>query len=312
MLNLTRRLAGVAVASALAVGLGACATQPLPRAVGTTVPAPSMPAATVRATTAEPTPAAPTITRPSETPTAAASTVTTTRPAQPTASAAPASSAPVVVVPADGPVPTGWVDCAAVRCVALTFDDGPNTGTTVQIIDALTKAGAPATFFMLGSMAQNNPAIVARIAANPRFEIGNHTVSHPNLNTLGAGAVNAQINNGAATLKGLSGRPVTLFRPPYGHHNATVDAACRAAGQALIIWDVDTEDWKNRNTATTTARAVGGARAGSIILMHDIHPSTAAAVPGIVAQLRAKGFVLVTVSELLGRPAPGVTYLRRG
>ena len=108
-----------------------------------------------------------------------------------------------------------------------------------------------------------------------------------------------------ATISQLSGRKITLFRPPYGNHNSTVDAAARNAGVAIIIWDVDTEDWKNRSTATTTSRAVSGARSGSIILMHDIHPSTAAAVPGIVAQLRAKGFVLVTVTELLGATTPG-------
>lgn len=204
------------------------------------------------------------------------------------------------------------MDCAAVKCVALTFDDGPNSGTTLQVVDGLTKAGAPATFFMLGQMAQANPAVVAKIASNPRFEIGNHSVSHPNLNTLSAASVASQINGATATISQLSGRKITLMRPPYGNHNSTVDATARSAGQAIIIWDVDTEDWKNRSTATTTSRAVSGARSGSIILMHDIHPSTAAAVPGIVAQLRAKGFVLVTVTELLGSTTPGKTYMQRG
>jgi peptidoglycan/xylan/chitin deacetylase (PgdA/CDA1 family) len=199
-----------------------------------------------------------------------------------------------------------------VACVALTFDDGPNSGTTLQVVNALTSQNIPATFFMLGSMAQANPSVVARIAANPRFEIGNHSVSHPNLTTLGASQVSSQVTSATATLSRLTGRKITLFRPPYGSHNATVDTACRTAGQSLILWDVDTLDWQNRNAATTTARAVSQARAGSIILMHDIHPSTAAAVPEIVAQLRGRGFVLVTVSELLGSTVPGKAYTRRG
>lgn len=242
--------------------------------------------------------------------TTAASKVTTKAAAKATTAAKPATTAPVV--PVTGPQPGGRVDCSQVACVALTFDDGPNSSTTLQVVNALNSQNIPATFFMLGSMAQSNPSVVATIAANPRFEIGNHSVNHPNLTTLSSAQVSSQITSATATLTRLSGRRITLFRPPYGSHNATVDAACRTSGQAVILWSVDTLDWQNRNAATTTAKAVAGAKAGSIILMHDIHPSTAAAVPGLINQLRAKGFVLVTVSELLGAPVAGRTYTQRG
>jgi peptidoglycan/xylan/chitin deacetylase (PgdA/CDA1 family) len=236
-------------------------------------------------------------------------------PAPPSEKPGAVSGKPVngtAAVPPAAPQPVGRVDCSVVRCVALTFDDGPNAGTTLQIVNTLTERQIPATFFMLSSMAQANPAVVRKIAANPRFEIASHTVSHPNLTKLSASAVAMQVTSANSTLSELSGRTITLFRPPYGNHNAAVDAVVRSVGQAVIIWDVDTEDWKNRNAATTTARAVSGARSGSIILLHDIHASTAAAVPGIIDQLRARGYVFVTVSELLGPTVPGKTYLRRG
>lgn len=234
----------------------------------------------------------------------------TSAPSSSKSTAIPDATLPVA--PAGGAGPVGPVDCSVAKCVALTFDDGPNSSTTQQVVDALNRAQAPATFFMLSSMAQANPGMVARIAANPRFEIGSHTVNHPDLNKLGASAISYQINTSASILRSLSGRKISVFRPPYGSHNATSDAGCRAVGQSIIIWDVDTLDWQNRNAAITTSNAVNKARAGSIILMHDIHPSTAAAVPGIIAGLRAKGYTLVTVSQLFGGTTPGKTYFRRG
>ena len=80
---------------------------------------------------------------------------------------------------------------------------------------------------------------------------------------------------------------------------------------AGVLWDVDTEDWKNRDAATTTQRAVDGAHPGAIILMHDIRPSTVDAVPALVDTLRSRGFTLVTVPQLLADPVPGGVYTHR-
>jgi peptidoglycan/xylan/chitin deacetylase (PgdA/CDA1 family) len=80
-------------------------------------------------------------------------------------------------------------------------------------------------------------------------------------------------------------------------------------GLAQVLWDVDTQDWLNRDVATTTQRVLAGVRPGAIVLMHDIHPSTVEAVPGIVDSLRAAGYTLVTVPQLLGPDLePGRTY----
>ena len=100
----------------------------------------------------------------------------------------------------------------------------------------------------------------------------------------------------------------TVFRPPYGSYNATTR---KVVGAPMILWDVDTLDWKTRSTDATVASAVGDARAGSIVLMHDIHAPTLDAVPRVVAGLRERGFTLVTVSQLLGPQEPGSVSSRR-
>ena len=99
----------------------------------------------------------------------------------------------------------------------------------------------------------------------------------------------------------------TLLRPPYGSFGATA----RGLGRPLVLWNVDSEDWRNRNAAVSTSIMLRQVRRGSIILMHDVQPSTVRAVPGLIRALRARGFTLVTVPELLGNPRPGVAYYGR-
>ena len=176
-----------------AVGIGAYLVTTRQRPTSEAVPAPTSASA---AESVEPVLAAPTHEEvvlptssagqltppPSPASSAPATTAATKAAAKATTAAKPATTAPVV--PVTGPQPGGRVDCSQVACVALTFDDGPNSSTTLQVVNALNSQNIPATFFMLGSMAQSNPSVVATIAANPRFEIGNHSVNHPNLTTL--------------------------------------------------------------------------------------------------------------------------------
>lgn len=226
-----------------------------------------------------------------------APTPTSEPPPSPTPSSTP--SAPVSTQPASG------VDCAVTKCVALTFDDGPGI-YTARLLDELKAARAPATFFMLGQNAQAHPDLVRRAAAEGH-QIGNHTVDHRSLDRLSLAQQRWEVDTAAAVLRRLSGQPVTLLRPPYGAY----DASTRTLGVPLILWDVDTEDWKNRDAAVTTRRALATVRPGSIILLHDIHQSSVAATPGIVQALRKRGLTLVTVSDLLGPLRPGAVSTRR-
>lgn len=197
------------------------------------------------------------------------------------------------------------VNCATVKCVALTYDDGPSDHTAL-LLDHLKRAKAPATFFMLGRSAQAQPDLVRRAAAEGHL-IENHTVDHRSLDRLPLGAQRWEADTAAAALRGISGQPVTLLRPPFGAYNANT----RRLGIPLILWDVDTQDWKNRDATITTRRALATVRPGSIILMHDIHRSSVDATPGIIRALRKRGFTLVSVDTLLGKTTPGAVYRRR-
>lgn len=198
--------------------------------------------------------------------------------------------------------------CAQVACVALTFDDGP-VPQTADVLDVLASENVHATFFVVGSQVAQHPEIVRRMVAEGNA-VGNHSYSHPNLTTLSVGNIRSQLTRTSDAIESAAGIRPTILRPPYGATNANVRTVTTELGMAQVLWDVDTMDWRDRNTALVTQRAINGARAGSIILVHDIHPTTRAAVRGIVTGLKAKGYVLVTVPELFGNTMiPGDKYV---
>ncbi|MBW3084005.1 hypothetical protein KEM60_00188 [Austwickia sp. TVS 96-490-7B] len=209
--------------------------------------------------------------------------------------------------PSGTPTPVkNSTDCAVAKCVALTFDDGPGPQTN-QLLDTLEHAGVKATFFVVGQSVAAAPEVVRREIAMG-MAVGNHTWDHRQLTELNAVKQQNEVDRTNQLLQSIIGTSPTMMRPPYGAFNAKT----RALGSSIVLWDVDTEDWKNRNTAVTTRRALATARNGSIILMHDVHPSTINAVPGIIAGLKQRGFTLVTVPELLGTMTPGKAYFSRG
>ncbi len=193
------------------------------------------------------------------------------------------------------------------RLVALTFDDGPHGSLTPRILDILNRHGAKGTFFVLGSNAKRFPGILQRAAAEGH-EIGSHTWSHVKMTSCGREKLLSEMNRTRDAIVSATGRAPAVMRPPYGAINAsTLQTIYSAYGTPAILWDVDTNDWRKPGVQTVISRAVNNARSGSIILVHDIHASTADAVEGIVTGLQARGFRLVTVSELIaaGRRASG-------
>lgn len=226
-------------------------------------------------------------------------------PAEPAPPKEPEAPAPPPE-PTPPPMPTD-VDCAAVSCVALTFDDGPDTNVTPRVLDTLKKTGTPATFFVVGRQFAGNEALMKRTLAEGHA-MGTHSWDHPQLPRLAEGDMRWQIFATKDAVEKVTGLRPTLMRPPYGMYNNAVISMLTESGDGVILWNVDTEDWKNKNAQETTQRAVDAAQRGSIILMHDIHPSTADALPGIIQRLRERGFTLVTVPQLLGQTTPGTVY----
>ncbi|WP_408923468.1 polysaccharide deacetylase family protein [Corynebacterium marquesiae] len=164
---------------------------------------------------------------------------------------------------------------------------------------------------VIAPSAEQHPELLKRMKAEGHT-IGNHTKSHRQLNTLPYDQVSQEIDAGNAAIKKATGQSTRWVRPPYGATNPTVDQVTRDKGVSQALWDVDTVDWKDRNSEHVCSSAVQGARAGSIVLMHDIHPTTVDAADCVIDGLRAKGLEPVSLDRLLRTPVPGKRYYARG
>ena len=181
------------------------------------------------------------------------------------------------------------------KMVALTFDDGPNPISTNKILDTLESYNVVATFFDLGTLMERYPNVTQR-EEKIGCEVGTHTYSHVNLNTLNGDALQIEINKSNDVFERVLGHQPTLTRPPYGNANALVKSTVQTP---LINWDVDTLDWKTRNVDSLIANIDSYSTLdGRIILMHSIYGTTADAVKILVPKLINEGYELVTVSEL--------------
>lgn len=190
--------------------------------------------------------------------------------------------------------------------VALTFDDGPRASSTGRILDVLEQNGGRATFFMVGKNAAKaeNAAVIKRMA-ELGCALGNHTYAHKDLAKIGESEALEQVQSTSDAVQAAAGKPTTLLRPPYGSANATVKALMKRKGYPIILWNIDTLDWKTRDVGSTVAAALEHLQDGDIILMHDIYEQTADAVEQLVPELVRRGYQLVTVPELA--QARGIT-----
>ncbi|MBR8640440.1 polysaccharide deacetylase family protein [Streptomyces tuirus] len=205
-----------------------------------------------------------------------------------------ASHVPAPAVPSHTASADDDTDCKKVKCIALTFDDGPAVPETATLLDHLARYKARATFFVVGQNVVAHPDLV-RAAARAGNEIGNHSLNHPDLTKLSPGQLAYQLDRTNAAVKAATGKAPTVFRPPYGAINPTVR---RATTLSPVLWDVDTEDWKYRDAAKVARTVIDKAQRNDVVLMHDIHPTSVAAVPQILRTLTARGYHFVTVSHL--------------
>ena len=179
--------------------------------------------------------------------------------------------------------------------VALTYDDGPHSTVTHDILDVLEKYDAKATFFVVGSRVPTYSDCVKR-ASDMGCEIGIHTYNHKILTSATNSEITSEMTRTSDAIKKITGEAPTIMRAPGGSYNDRVKGA---VGMPLIQWSVDTLDWKNRNASSVISSVKNNTRDGSIILMHDLYGSTADATETIVPWLISQGYQLVTVSELM-------------
>lgn len=192
--------------------------------------------------------------------------------------------------------------------VALTFDDGPSRQNTNRILDALKQYNAHATFFMVGYNIDGNEDILRRVTEEGS-EVANHSATHCKLTTLDAAGIASEVDAIADKIKSITGQESVLIRPPYGAADENVMAAIK---DPVILWSIDTEDWKTRNAQSTIQNIQSSVYDGAIILMHDLYGETADAAVQIIEWLNSQGYQMVTVSEMgyfrRGGLQPGIKY----
>jgi peptidoglycan/xylan/chitin deacetylase (PgdA/CDA1 family) len=186
------------------------------------------------------------------------------------------------------------------REVAIGFDDGP-AADTGAFVTMLQRARAQATFFMIGrQVGAIYRQVMLRELRNGDV-LGDHTFTHPDL--LGGVNVRSQLLSTLAAIREVSGYTPCVFRPPYGAYDASVVATARSLGLATVLWNVDPRDWARPGTASIIRTVLAEVQPGSIIISHDgggPRGQTLAAYPTIISDLRARGYRIVTIPQLLG------------
>ena len=183
------------------------------------------------------------------------------------------------------------------KLVALTFDDGPSGANTPKLLEGLQQRGVHATFFLVGSMVENQPELAVRLVQEGH-QVGIHTYNHDpsgGLRGLSEEQFDAQVGVTQRMLTALTGQTEFALRPPYGFLDEGVR---RQAPGPIILWSVDPEDWKYRNTEKVTAHILSHVQDGDIVLLHDIFPTSVEAALQVVDTLQAQGWRFVTVDEL--------------
>lgn len=181
-----------------------------------------------------------------------------------------------------------------VKQLALTFDDGPGKYTP-EVLDALEKYHAHATFFVVGQNINDTTKAYMQRGAELGCQYGNHSYTHPNFTKLSKTQIKEEMDKCDAKVKEAIGVVPTIMRQPGG---AVTDSIKQFLDKGQILWNKDTLDWKYRDTERLVKYVLENAEDGDIILMHDIHPTTTAGVERIVKGLTEQGFELLTIDEL--------------
>lgn len=193
------------------------------------------------------------------------------------------------------------------RRVALTFDDVPDPRYTPQVLEILARYKVRATFFVVGSRAAAYPAIVHRMRREGHI-IGNHSYNHAVFSRISLASFKQQILKTDRIIKPMAGYSPKLIRPPYGEILPQQIEWLKQSGFIVVNWDVDSVDWRGLDSNKILINIKKTLQPGSIVLLHagggagqDLS-GTIAALPRLIQLLRSKGYQIVTLPELLGRP----------
>ncbi|EMF0259331.1 polysaccharide deacetylase family protein [Enterococcus hirae] len=202
------------------------------------------------------------------------------------------------------PSTTTNTETKAQKTIALSFDDGPNGTTTPKLLKILKDQQIHGTFFALGQNIQLYPEVVKQAVMDGN-EVGNHSYDHQDLTRLSLESVESELKKTDEDIKKVTGKTAAFVRPPYG---STSNRVAQLIKRPIILWSVDSEDWKTRNSEMIVQRVQNTVHNGAILLFHDIYSETINAMPQIIEYLKGQGYQFKTVGELLGYPTAVECY----
>lgn len=182
-----------------------------------------------------------------------------------------------------------------VKKIALTFDDGPNEDYTETLLEGLKERDVKVTFFLLGAEVEKYPNIVEEIHDEGHL-IGTHSYEHVNLSNLSDTAAMEQVDKTNQAIHEITGEFPQYIRPPFGCWKCNLDYNAK---MIEVLWDIDPLDWKTSNSDVIAKRVIDKVEEDDIILLHDASESSVKAAFKIIDELKKKGYVFVTVDEIL-------------
>lgn len=182
--------------------------------------------------------------------------------------------------------------------VAITFDCAWGAEDMESILSTLKNHNCNATFFVLGTWAEQNPEIMKKIVADGH-EIGNHSYNHTHYTAMSQNEMLADIDKCNKAIKDTSGISPTLFRAPSGDYNNSVIETVHSKNMEYIQWSVDSLDWRGLTCEQMSERIIPKTKSGDILLFHNGTAHTAESLDKILTELEKKGFSFLKVSDLI-------------
>ena len=183
--------------------------------------------------------------------------------------------------------------------VAISFDACWGADKTMEILSILTQYDVVANYFCVSSWAEKYSDKLKALSDSGRVEVGTHSKTHSHMSKLNKAQIEEELTSSSNIIKNITGKQVTLFRPPYGeYNNALIDVSFKL-GLFPIQWDVDSFDWKNLSANEISTRILTRVKEGSIVLMHNDGKHTVQALPLIITGLKNKGYKFAFISDLI-------------
>ena len=184
------------------------------------------------------------------------------------------------------------------KVLSISFDAAWGRANTEGIMNILDQYDVKTTFFLVGFWAEKHPDLVAELVASGH-EIGNHSATHPHMSQLSDAQIREELRQCSELVRSVTGKPTTLFRPPYGEYNDSVVRVSREEGYECVQWNVDSLDWKNISAQDMISRCTKNVTPGDIVLFHNDSKYILEALPQILEYYINAGYKIIPVSQLL-------------